>query len=134
VQSIYTDKKVHYIREPGSTPIAEGIRHISQGTVHTEEMHPLTHAYLYAAARAQTLHTVVYPLLAQGDIVVSDRSYISSLAYQGYAQGLGIDTVYGLNTYALGDILPDILLHIDTPIDIALPRTYDQAGDTWESM
>lgn len=60
-------------------------------------MHPLTNAYLYAAARAQTLHTVVAPALARGAIVVSDRSFITSLAYQGEAQGLGFDTVLGVN-------------------------------------
>lgn len=49
-------------------------------------MHPLTNAYLYAAARAQTLHTVVQPALDAGKMVVSDRCFLSSVAYQGEAQ------------------------------------------------
>jgi dTMP kinase len=49
-------------------------------------MHPLTNAYLYAAARAQTLHMVVAPALDSGQIVISDRSFLSSCAYQGEAQ------------------------------------------------
>ncbi len=52
------------MREPGSTPIAEDIRHLAQGKEwENESMHPITNAYLYAAARAQTLHTVVKPNL-----------------------------------------------------------------------
>ena len=75
------------MREPGSTPIAEDIRYLCQGKDwENESMHPLTNAYLYAAARAQTLHTVVAPALLEGKTVVSDRSFLSSLAYQGEAQ------------------------------------------------
>jgi dTMP kinase len=79
--------KILHVREPGSTPIAEDIRHLCQGKEwENEQMHPLTNAYLYTAARAQTLHTVVEPALASGQIVVSDRCFLSSCAYQGEAQ------------------------------------------------
>ena len=75
--------KVLSIREPGSTPIAEEIRILAQAKEwEHESMHPLTNAYLYAAARAQTLHTVVAPALQAGQFVVSDRSFLSSCAYQ----------------------------------------------------
>ena len=85
-QKYGTDAVVH-VREPGSTPIAEDIRYLCQGKEWEDEvMHPLTNAYLYAAARAQTLHTVVVPALSAGKIVVSDRSFLSSVAYQGEAQ------------------------------------------------
>ena len=77
-----TDMVVH-VREPGSTPIAEDIRHLAQSKDWVDEvMHPLTNAYLYAAARAQTLHTVVAPALSAGKIVVSDRCFLSSCAIQ----------------------------------------------------
>jgi dTMP kinase len=57
-------KSVTHVREPGSTPIAEDIRHLAQGKEwKNETMHPLTNAYLYGAARAQTLETVVKPAL-----------------------------------------------------------------------
>lgn len=60
----YGNEQVIHVREPGSTPIAEDIRHLAQGKEwEGEEMHPLTNAYLYAAARSQTLHTVVKPAL-----------------------------------------------------------------------
>jgi dTMP kinase len=83
----YGQEQIIHVREPGSTPIAEDIRHLCQGKEwENEKMHPLANAYLYTAARAQTLHTVVGPALDRGQIVVSDRSFLSSCAYQGEAQ------------------------------------------------
>jgi dTMP kinase len=71
------------VREPGTTPIAEDIRHLAQvKDWESEHMHPLTNAYLYAAARAQTLHTVVQPALDAGKIVVADRCFLSSCTIQ----------------------------------------------------
>jgi dTMP kinase len=83
----YGFESIVHVREPGSTPIAEDIRYLCQAKEWEDEvMHPLTNAYLYAAARAQTLHTVVRPALEAGQIVVSDRCFLSSVAYQGEAQ------------------------------------------------
>jgi dTMP kinase len=76
-------KEVVHVREPGSTPIAEDIRHLAQAKHWEHEvMHPLTNAYLYAAARAQTLQTVVKPALERGDIIISDRCFLSSCVIQ----------------------------------------------------
>jgi dTMP kinase len=98
----YGVESIVHVREPGSTPIAEDIRHLCQAKEWEDEvMHPLTNAYLYAAARAQTLHTVVRPALEAGKIVISDRSFLSSIAYQGEAQGLGFDTVLSINHEAI---------------------------------
>lgn len=75
------------VREPGSTQIAEDIRYLAQTKEwEGETMHPLTNAYLYSAARAQTLETVVKPTLDSGKIVISDRSFLSSCVIQGEAQ------------------------------------------------
>jgi dTMP kinase len=75
--------EVIHVREPGTTPIAEDIRHLAQvKDWEGEHMHPLTNAYLYAAARAQTLHTVVQPALDAGKIVVADRCFLSSCTIQ----------------------------------------------------
>lgn len=97
-------------------------------------MHPLTNAYLYAAARAQTLHTVVQPALDAGKMVVSDRCFLSSVAYQGEAQWLGFDTVLSVNKEAIEGILPDMVFYMDIDIDTALTRTFDAAWDKWEKM
>jgi dTMP kinase len=95
-------------------------------------MHPLTNAYLYAAARAQTLETVVRPALERGDIVISDRSWLSSCTIQGEAQGLGIDRILEINMAIVSDILPDLIIYLDVDIDLALSRIFDSGGDKFE--
>lgn len=134
-RSKYPDKNIIQVREPGSTPIAEDIRHLAQKKEwENEDMHPLTNAYLYAAARAQTLQTVVKPALDKWNIVISDRSFLSSLAQQWYAQWLGIEKVFDINREAIWGIFPDIILYLDIPADVALSRIFDEYGDKWEKM
>ncbi len=126
-------RKVIQVREPGSTPIAEDIRHLAQGKLWKDEtMHPLTNAYLYAAARAQTLHTIVKPALESGHFVISDRSFLSSCAIQWEAQWLGIDRVLEINTEAIYWLLPDVVLYLDIDVDLALSRTFDAGWDKFE--
>ena len=125
--------EVIHVREPGSTPIAEDIRYLAQGKEWEDEvMHPLTNAYLYAAARAQTLHTVVAPALERWDIVISDRSFLSSCAIQGEAQWLGIETILRVNDEAIRWIIPDIVVYLDIDIDLALSRISDEEWDKFE--
>jgi dTMP kinase len=128
-------QEVIHVREPGSTPIAEDIRHLAQAKEwEGESMHPLTNAYLYAAARSQTLHTIVKPALDAGKTVISDRCFLSSCAYQGEAQWLGIDTILAVNEEAICGIFPDIVLYMDIDIETALSRTSDTLWDKWEKM
>ncbi len=82
----YPGKEALLVREPGGGPIAEAIRELVQARTFDEDMHPVTDAYLYAAARAQLIQSTIVPVLANGGIVVSDRNVCSSLAYQGRAQ------------------------------------------------
>ncbi len=129
----YPEREVLIVREPGSTPIAEDIRSLAQGKEWEDEtMHPLTNAYLYAAARAQTLHTVVRPALERRAIVISDRSFLSSCAIQGEAQWVGIETILRVNEEAIGWLLPDIVFYLDIDIDLALARTFDEGWDKFE--
>lgn len=130
----YPDWNIIHVREPGSTIIAQEIRLLAQSRVFEEEMHPITEAYLYAAARAQLLHTVVKPTLDAGGIVIADRSFISSLAYQGEARGLGFDMVMDINREAVGEVLPDLVLSMHIDIDESLARTFDATGDKFEKM
>ncbi len=131
----YWDKAIIHVREPWSTQIAEDIRHLAQAKEwEGETMHPLTNAYLYAAARAQTLHTILKPALASWKIVVSDRSFLSSCAYQGEAQWLGIDTILSVNKDAIEWIIPDIVFYMDIDVETALARTFDVVWDKWEKM
>ncbi len=128
----YPGKKVILTREPGGDEISESIRKIVQGTVFNDKMEEVCEAYLYAAARAQSLRNVVRPVLEKKGIVISDRSYISSLAYQGYARSLGIKKVLDINKEAIGEIKPDIILYIELAPEIGLKRTFDKSGDKFE--
>ncbi|WP_245602147.1 dTMP kinase [Peribacillus kribbensis] len=87
-------------REPGGIPIAEQIREVILNTKNTK-MDPRTEALLYAAARRQHLAEKVFPALKEGKIILCDRFIDSSLAYQGYARGLGIEEVRSINEFAI---------------------------------
>ena len=135
LKTTYPQNEVIHVREPGSTAIAEEIRTLAQWKEWEDEtMHPLTNAYLYAAARAQTLHTVVKPALERGAIVVSDRSFLSSCAYQWEAQWLGIETILSVNKDAIEGMLPDMVFYMDIDVETSLARTFDTVWDKWEKM
>jgi dTMP kinase len=95
----------HFTREPGGTPVAERIRDILLDPY--AEMDPWTEAYLYAAARADHARAEILPRLERGQDVVCERYLDSSLAYQGFGRGLGLEEVRGLNSYAVGPVMPD---------------------------
>ncbi|MBT3721413.1 dTMP kinase [archaeon] len=128
----YPNKEVILTREPGGTEIAEAIRKLVQGTDFEEEMVPTCEAYLYASARAQSLRKIVKPVLDKGGIVIADRSFLSSIAYQGYAKNLGMDKVFEINKTATKGFEPDIILFLKLDPKIGLSRTFDQGGDKHE--
>lgn len=99
-------------REPGGIEIAEKIRGIILDPLHTK-MDGRTEALLYAAARRQHLVEKVLPALEQGKIILCDRFIDSSLAYQGYARGLGMDEVFSINQFAIRDCMPNLTLFFD---------------------
>lgn len=104
-------------REPGGIRISEKIRTIILDNDH-EEMDGRTEALLYAAARRQHLIEKVIPALEEGSVVLCDRFVDSSLAYQGYARGLGIDEVLTINEFAINGLMPDHTIYFDiTPED-----------------
>ncbi len=113
---------IEYIttREPGGIRIAEDIRNIILDVKNTE-MTPECEALLYAASRMQHLSQKVIPAINDGKVVICDRFLDSSLVYQGYARGLGIDKVLTINSFAL-DYLPGLTLFIDVTPDVALKR------------
>lgn len=99
-------------REPGGIEIAEQIRHVILNTNNTK-MEERTEALLYAAARRQHLVEKVIPALEQGKVILCDRFIDSSLAYQGYARGLGIDEVFAINQFAIKDQMPNLTILFD---------------------
>lgn len=114
-------------REPGGIEIAEKIRTIILDKEHTM-MDGRTEALLYAAARCQHLAEKIVPALRRGEIVLCDRFIDSSLAYQGYARGLGIDEVYAVNQFAVDGLMPDITLYFDIEPEAGLKRIAKHAG------
>lgn len=123
VEQYYLEKgyKVIRTREPGGSKIAEDIRNVILD-VNNTAMDSITEAMLYAASRRQHLVEKVIPYLEKGYIVLCDRFIDSSLAYQGYARGLGIDKVYQLNLIATNGILPDVTIYIDVKPEVGLSR------------
>lgn len=110
-------------REPGGIKISEDIRDIILSKENTE-MDAYTEALLFAAARSQHLKEKIVPALNEGKIILCDRFIDSSLAYQGHARGLGIDEVYNINKFAIGDYLPDVTVFIDVPPHVGLDRVF----------
>lgn len=116
--------KVLQTREPGGSEIAEEIRQIILNIANVK-MDPRTEALLYAASRRQHLVEVILPALQNGNIVLCDRFVDSSLAYQGYARGLGINQIYELNRFAIEDLLPGLTIYLDLDPKIGLRRIKD---------
>lgn len=95
----------YFTREPGGTPVAEKIRDILLDPA--SEMEAWTEAYLYAASRADHARAEILPRILRGENVVCERYLDSSLAYQGFGRGLGLEAVRGLNSYAVEAAMPD---------------------------
>ncbi len=111
-------------REPGGIDIAEQIRSVILNPENTK-MDGRTEALLYAAARRQHLVEKVIPALGEGKLVLCDRFIDSSLAYQGFARGLGIEEVYSINRFATEDRTPDLTIYFDLSPEVGLIRIAD---------
>lgn len=110
-----------FVREPGGTVIGERIREILLDKKNTQ-MTPRTELLLFEAARAQITDEVIKPALEEGKVVLCDRFFDSSSAYQGMARGMGMDFVSGLNMAATGGLKPDITFFFDISAEDALER------------
>jgi dTMP kinase len=101
-------------REPGGTPIAEKIRDIILDPKNTE-MCFQAEALLYAASRAQHVSEVIKPALEKGEIVICDRFFDSTLAYQGYARELSLEDLHYINNFAMQEVTPELTFLLDIP-------------------
>lgn len=114
-------------REPGGIEISEKIRSIILDPAHTS-MDARTEALLYAAARRQHLVEKVKPAIGQGAIVLCDRFVDSSLVYQGFARGIGIEEVASINRFAVDDWEPDATFYLDIEPELGLARINASRG------
>ncbi len=114
-------------REPGGIPISEQIRGIILDSGNLA-MDARTEALLYAAARRQHLVEKVIPGLQSGAVVLCDRFIDSSLTYQGYARGLGMDEILSINQFAIQELMPDQTIYFDIDPEIGLKRIETNKG------
>lgn len=118
-------------REPGGTSIGEQIREVIHDLKNVE-MHPRTETLLYQAARAQIVEQVIQPRLKAGEIVLSDRYYDSTIAYQGYGHQQDLVQVRALVKYATGGLTPDLTVLLDVDVEEGLRRK--KKDDEWNRL
>lgn len=118
-------------REPGSTQISEQIRQVILNP-ENKQMDALTELLLYEAARAQVYAQVVRPALAEGKIVLMDRSIDSSVVYQGMVRQMGVPLVRQLNKIATASTLPKLTFLLDLPVEVGFSRLCSRPLDRLE--
>jgi dTMP kinase len=114
-------------REPGGTPFAERIRDV---LLHAREVDlaPEAQALLFSAARAQHTRDVIRPALTAGNVVIADRYFDSTLAYQGYGLGADLDGLRAMTRLAVGSLVPQRTFLIDVPVPVAVARLAARSG------
>ena len=110
------------VREPGGTPIGEEIRHTLKHSAANHAMTAEAELLLMNASRAQLVREVIQPALAAGEIVVCDRFYDSTTAYQGYGRGLDLKLVKAVIDFAVGGTRPDLTLLLEVPPETSRAR------------
>jgi dTMP kinase len=114
--------RVRVLREPGGTPIGEEIRHTLKHSKVNVTMAYETELLLMNASRAQLVRETIRPALAVGEIVLCDRFYDSTTAYQGYGRGLDLGLVRSVIDFAVGDTRPDLTLLLHVPPEVSAER------------
>lgn len=113
---------VRVLREPGGTPIGEEIRHTLKHSHANSAMTAEAELLLMNASRAQLVRELIRPALARGEIIICDRFYDSTTAYQGYGRGLNMDAVRSLIDFAVGNTRPDVTFFLRVPQRVSEER------------
>lgn len=122
LESFLTEKGLKVIRtfEPGGTELGQEIRHL---LLHRKgDVAPRSEALLYAADRAHHVATKIRPALAEGSVVISDRYFDSSVAYQGAARELSVEDVRNISLWAVDNLIPDLTVLLDLSAEKAMAR------------
>ncbi len=116
------------VREPGGSKLGEVIRELLLS--HDYDVDPTSEALLMSASRAQLIQEIVKPAINNGQVVITDRSAYSSVAYQGVGRDLGYQKIYELNDLAIDSFWPEkvILLDIDPKISLSRQKVADRIG------
>lgn len=127
-----TGRKTTCLREPGGTQIGEAIREVVKHPPGNATISPDTELLLMNASRAQLVQEAIRPALAKGAVVLCDRFYDSSLAYQGFGRGLDLAKVQEAIDLAVGDTKPNLTLLLDIPLSVSEARVSDRHQSTCE--
>jgi dTMP kinase len=109
------------VHEPGYTPLGNEIRQWLKGNIGID---PVTELLLFEASRVELVKNIIRPALASGTVVICDRFYHSTIAYQGYGRGLDLKLIETLNKIATGGLEPDLVIFFDADIGKALERKH----------
>ena len=118
--------------EPDGTPLGLRVRALFEADGPTPT--PLTQTFLFMAARQEHVTRVIAPALTRGAVVISDRYADATVAYQGYGQGMDVQTIRELNMLATGGVLPDLTLVLDLDPVGGMRRIRGRALDAFEKM
>jgi dTMP kinase len=135
--TILRDKgyRVLLTREPGGTAIGDQIRQVLHD-LQNHAMHPRTELLLYSASRAQIVEEVIRPHLNSGGVVLCDRFFDSTYAYQGYGHGLDLDALRQITRFATGSLTPDLTIYLSLSPEDGLQRrlsALDRGGE-WNRL
>ncbi len=118
-----------FTREPGSTEIGIEIRKILLNEKFIN-MNRFTEIFLYLADRAEHFNKIIEPNLNKFDIIISDRSYFSTIVYQGFGRGINIELLEQLNNIVVKNIKPDYVILFDLPVEIGIKRALKRNEQT----
>lgn len=126
-------RNVVSLREPGNTRLSEHIREILLNKEYVE-MNDRTELLLFAASRAQLVGEVILPSLEQDKVVICDRFYDSTVAYQGYGRQLPLEDILHINRIATQDLVPDMTFFIDISPELAFERCKERLAAERDRM
>jgi dTMP kinase len=131
LERVLTSRNIPFVstREPGGTDLGKTIR-AALLNVSRQKVEPLAELLLYSADRAQHVREVVLPNLEAGMLVLSDRFYDATVAYQGYGRGFDLPLIKQLNDLATGGLKPDLTLLFDVDVKTGMERTHWRGSDT----
>ena len=119
-----------FTREPGGTPLGEKIRALLIDPL--GQMSPETESLLLNASRAELVDKVIEPALREGRLVVCDRFWDATIAYQGYGRGLPIESLMAVTMYAARRLCPDMTFLLDVPLAVSRHRLHGRSADRLE--
>ncbi|MBN1690019.1 MAG: dTMP kinase [Dehalococcoidia bacterium] len=118
--------------EPGGTPLGDSVRQILK-VKRNYDISPQAELLLFNACRAQLVRDVILPALVKNICVICDRFTGSTLAYQGYGRGLGVEAVASINNAATGGLQPDLIFLLDLQPHAGLKRKHNPGDDRFEA-